>query len=218
MSPAGDGLVVFAAESLPLVVTCILGEDNAPLAGGVGGFDDVERPGRRNTIEFGSTPALTMSVPILFDGLAQRLSVEPSIAVLRALGAPPRGSPRGTRPPVVKVAGMVPHGNRRWVITDISEDDAIWSSGKRVRYFATVALTQWLPPDLVVVRSKKKQRTKQYTVRKGDTLASIAKRQMGAKTPKVLAKAIRELKAANKLRSSAQLKKLVGKKIKIPIT
>jgi len=77
-------------------------------------------------------------------------------------------------------------------------------------------LTQWLPPDLVVVRSKKKQRTKQYTVRKGDTLASIAKRQMGAKTPKVLAKAIRELKAANKLRSSAQLKKLVGKKIKVP--
>jgi LysM repeat protein len=208
--------VVFAIRNPPLVLPVKLGAESAKLSGGVGGWEDVERPGRESGTEWGGLPATTLPIPVLFDGLAKRRSIEAEIALLYFMGRPPVGAKRGTPPPVVKLAGMVPHYGRSWVINGIDEGDAIWNGTARIRLWATVTMRLYQPLDVVQVGAVKGSTpaTRSYTIKKGDTFARIAKNEMGARTSSAVAKGVAALKKLNKLRSDKDLKP--GKKLKIP--
>lgn len=216
-APAGH--VAFATAQPPLSVVCKLGAESATPGGGVGGWQALELPGREDATEWGSTPGRTLSVPILLDGFVARRSVEADIAALYEMGCPPEGAKRGTPPPVVRIGGMVPGTSREWVIQGIEEGAATWDGMRRIRLFATVALSEHKPPELVVVRRAKSSSTaasstRTYTVKRGDTLASIARDEMGANSASEIAKAVRALKEANKIRDPKSIKP--GDKLKIP--
>lgn len=212
--PAGPGTVSFTTPTNTVI--CKLGATSATLSGGVGGWQEVALPGRRAGIEWTSTPNLTLSIPILMDGLVGRISVEPMIAALSSMGAAAPGSPRSTRPPAVKVAGMVPHQDRQWVINDVAWGDAIWDGRVRIRQFATVALMAYEPLSVVKVAAKKAagSASTTYTVKRGDTLSSIARDKMGAKTSSAIVAAVSKLKSLNNIRDPKSIRP--GQKLKVP--
>lgn len=213
---AGPGEVAFAATNPAISVRCKLGAESATPAGGVGGWNSVDRPGREAGIEWAGLPAATLTIPILLDGLADRRSVESEIAAFYVLGAPLKGSPRGTTPPVLKVAGMVPHRGREWVLTGFDEGAAIWDGTKRIRLWATVTLTAYEPLDVIKITPKKKgtTATRIHVVKRGETLGGIARDLMGAKTATAIAKGIATLKKLNGIRDPKALK--VGQRLKVP--
>lgn len=217
-SNPGAGRVTFWLPGQPLRVTCKLGAESATPGGGVGGWEGLTLPGRDDAIEWGSTPGRTLSIPILIDGLEPRRSIESDIATLYTMGRPADGSPRGSTPPVVKVRGMVRGTDREWVINAIDEGAALWDGMHRVRLFATVNLMEFVPPELVVIRRRSKSGKAQsagtYTVKRGDTLGSIARDRMGRKTAASIAAGVRELKKLNNVRDAKSIRP--GQKLKIP--
>lgn len=212
---AGPGQVSFASSDPPLSLVCKLGEDAATPSGGAGGWETFDRPGRKQGQEWKGLPLRELSVPVLFDALQTRESVEPEVQTLRQM-ARPKDGPRGTLPPVLTLGGMVPHDNLRWVITDLQFGEQVWSGMYRTRVWVTVSLREWEPVDLVVVTAASAPlvAAKTYTIKKGDTLGDIARREMGARTSAEIEFDVAEIKKLNGIRDSKSLK--TGQKIKLP--
>lgn len=210
----GPGRVAFVTSIA--TIRCRLGAGPATPGGGVATWADVARPGRTSAAEFTGISNRTLSIPVLLDGLADRSSVESQVEAFEAIGRPPAGSPRGTLPPVIRVGGMVPHGDREWVLTAFDVTDSVWDGASRIRVWATVALSQYLPLDLVKVSKKSTAAasTRSYTAKRGETLGSIARDQMGAKTASAIAKGVATLKTLNQIRDPKSIK--AGMKIKVP--
>jgi len=218
---AGPGRVAFSTAQPRLRVVCKLGAESATPGGGVGGWQSLELAGRADAIEFGSTPGRTLSIPILLDGLTELRSVEADIEMLYLMGRPPERSPRGTLPPVVRVGGMVPGTGREWVIGSIDEGKELWDGRQmsRVQIWATVNLLEYALAEVVVIRrssasGKAAKSSGTYTVRRGDTLASIARDRMGASTATLIAAAVRALKELNKIRDPKSIRP--GDTLRIP--
>lgn len=213
---AAPGHVAFATDRPRITVTCRLGGRSATNAGGVGGWRDVERPGRGAAIEWSGTPALTLVIPVLLDGLADRRSVEAEISRVYELGRPPATAPRGTPPPVVRVGGMVPHGGRPWVLTGIDEGDAVWDDSRRVRWSATLTFTAHEPLDVVRVTPRKASApaTRIHVVRRGESLAGIAVKVMGARSSTEVTRDVVALLKLNGMRDPKALR--VGQRLKVP--
>lgn len=213
----GVGECVFVTTSPAITLRCRLGRTTAKLKGGVGGWKAVERPGRDDGLEWGSLPSRVLEIPLLLDGFAEGRTIDAEVNALYAMGRPPSGAPRGTPPPIIRVGGMVPHGDREWVLTDIAEDDAIWDGRHRLRLWCTVTLGVPGDLDLVKVTAKKASATpatRIYVVRAGDTLGTIARDQMGAKTSTAIAKGVAALKKLNGLRDAKAIRP--GTKLKVP--
>lgn len=213
----GAGECVFVTTSPAITLRCRLGRGTAKLKGGVGGWKAVERPGRDDGLEWGSLPSRVLEIPLLLDGFADKRPINAEVNALYAIGRPPPGAPRGTPPPTVRLGGMVPHGDREWVLTDISEDDAVWDGRHRIRLWCTVTLGVPGELDLVKVTAKKANAapaTRVYVVRAGDTLGSIARDQMGAKSSSAVAKGVAALKKLNGLRDAKAIR--TGTKLKVP--
>ena len=211
---AGPGQLAIWAPDLNSGLVIGLGEGTAVMSGGVGGWQGVEREGRSEYPSWNTLPARRLTVPILIDGLQINYNMEGVIWALEAMGRPPSGSPRGTPPPTLEVGGMVPGTDRRWVMSGLDWGAAVWRGLVRVRQYGSIEFMEASSVDLVTVRSKKAP-TRTYTVKKGDTLGSIARKRMGAKTKSQINKAIHRIKKANpKVRSSKSLK--AGMKIKLP--
>lgn len=213
----GPGECVFVTSRPALTLRCRLGNGTARTKGGVGGWRTVERPGRENGMEWGSLPVRELEIPLLLDGLVDRRTIDLELAALYAMGRPVTGAPRGTPPPVIRVGGMVPHADREWVLTEIAEGDAVWDGRHRIRLWLTVTLGEPGTLDLVKVTAKKstaKPATRDYVVRAGETLGSIARDQMDAKTSSAIAKAVATLKRVNGIRDAKALRP--GQKLKVP--
>lgn len=210
------GHVRFTAKRPRATVLCKLGKESATGDGGVGGWITHERPGRPEGIEWGGLPIRTLTIPILLDGLATRRSIEPQRAALDLIGRPPSGSSRGTPPPVLTVEGMVPHGDREWVLTGLDEGEAVWDGRHRIRLWATVTLTEHVALDTIKVTPRKKASpaTRTITVKRGQTLGVIARDVMGAKTATAIAKGVATIKKLNGIRDAKSVKP--GRKLKVP--
>jgi LysM repeat protein len=211
------GEVAFVTERPALILKCKLGATSATADGGVGGWEGVPRPGRENGIEWGSIPGRTLAIPILLDGLVERRPIEDEITALYTMGRPPEGSPRGTTPPVVRVSGMVPHGDREWVITKLDEGEAVWDGRHRIRLWLVVSLGEYQALELVTVTARKSTAapaTRRYTVKAGESLGTIARDEMGAKSASAIAKGVAELKKLNGIRDAKAVK--AGMKLKVP--
>lgn len=213
----GPGEVVFVTTRPAITLRCRLGATSAALKGGVGGWKAVERPGRDDGMEWGSLPSRTLEIPLLLDGFAERRTIDAEVNALYAMGRPPPGAPRGTPPPTIRVGGMVPHGGREWVLTDIAEGESIWDGRHRLRLW--VAVTLGVPGDLDLVKVTAKKAggtpaTRVYTVRSGDTLGSIARDKLGAKSASAVAQGVALLKKLNGLRDAKAIR--AGMKLKVP--
>jgi LysM repeat protein len=173
-------------------LTVAMGDGQARLTGGDGGWQIAKRWGLAPWTYWDSPEPYRQAIPILFggaDGGAGMDSQEARIGQLYSLMRSP-----GSRvpPPVVMISGTaVQRADIQWVVESIEQGDTRRRAGDGDRYLAamTVNLLQYTAGNVLVERSpsrraasKGKQGTtgsrgrKTYTVKQGDTLPKIAAR------------------------------------------
>jgi len=219
-----DGYVSISSTDPPFSIKLRLGPVPAQSSGGIGGWNSTERPQRKAASEWTGTPLESLVVQVLLDGLAGDSQVEEEIEFLKLL-ALPASSISGTKddePPVLTLAGMVPHGRKRWVLNDIEWDaeDVIWNDLRRVRQFAVLTFLEYSPARPIRVqrpaqKAKKASKTRTVVSKKNDTVASIVKRELRPKTGASLKSYISKVKKLNSIRSSKTALQQ-GRKIKLP--
>ncbi len=222
------GFVKFEA-SADMHVTVRVGDKAAVLSGGYGGWAEINRPRDDALIEWLGHSAMQLSIPIIFDGLRNMntpwgASIEHDIRLLEHLT---HINPGYNSPPRIWALGQViPFPDREWVINDIKwtgDDIRRPEDGERVRASADIVLFEYIEYDIINGRlssaarrkhakANNQVRTKQkkgkYTVKEGDTLRKIAKRELGS------ANKWHEIARVNHIRDGKALRR--GQKLKMP--
>lgn len=189
-SQAPPGSVTFFTTAPSLSVTVRMGNDEPKLSGGYGGWEVVPRPRRLGLTVWRGRNPFGLDIPILFDDFSGDGSVEQDISKLERMALPPKAL---EEPPVVRIRGPVPRSNLLWVIADITwgaSTSTVTASG-RVRQEATVHLLRYFAEDTVQLQTaaqksrdankpkKKSGGKKMLAVTAGDSLSSIAARELG---------------------------------------
>lgn len=171
----------------------LMGDTSPQLSGGTGGWAEVDRPKRTSLVEWQGRSPFRLVIPVLFDAYASNGAMEAGdrienrIAALEALATPlvqTDKDPLGP-PPVLRVAGAVPHNDLQWVVESIEWGASEWVVGagpveERVRQAATVSLIEYVPGPTFGIRAALPGRPVLYTTKKGDTLKLIAARRLHA--------------------------------------
>jgi hypothetical protein len=156
-----------------------------PTDSGYGGWTIVPREGQEGTVEYQGTEPPRWVLPVLVDGWADATSIQADWDAILAL-AQKRGS---QPPPQVWFAGTVPPGlsARAWLIEkpDIGQEQLIGGSSRLLR--GTLTLNLLAPTSTIDVASPIRQALAEGThkgvrtirARSGDTLVSIAARELG---------------------------------------
>jgi hypothetical protein len=167
---------VYCADP-PRSLVALLGPDPIKFTGGGGGWETVGRPRQTGmTIWSGNAP-YAVQLPLMLDDFASRGSVEDAVRMLNRIA---RGDD-DSEPGVVEVGG-VPLPADEWVIDALDWGDPIRAPRdlRLMRQPVTLALLEYVPPELVQVRRrslvKPRRKTKVVKVKKGDTPALIARR------------------------------------------
>lgn len=167
---------VYCADP-PRSLVALLGPDPIKLTGGAGGWDTVARPHQTGmTIWTGGAP-YALQLPLMLDALAAGGSVEGAARVLDRIA---RGDD-DSEPGIVEIGG-VPLPVDEWVIDGLDWGDPIRASADLhlVRQPVTLALLEYVPPELVQTRRRSlvrpRRKTRVVVVKKGDTPAAIARR------------------------------------------
>lgn len=178
-----------------LVLLVELGNTFPAITDGFGGWEVIDVPGKTGITHWRTRDPIQIPLELFFNDDDLTNSVEDAIATLEAFAG--RGSKRhGDEPAVLKVdtGGLMPFDwhqfpDTRWVINGIDystdPDEVIVNShGNRVRQTATVTLLEYiadarlasLSADVFLQRRVTKKR---YRVKQGDTLITIAAKQLG---------------------------------------
>lgn len=190
--------VRFHCDEPPTDLVALLGPERPDVSSGYGGWEEVERPRRPTVTTWRGQPARRLALSVLFDNFAGGESVEPEIRRLERMALPRPGG----QPPTVTVTalgGVIPpfYEGLPWVIDAISWGDALMNQhGNRTRQFVTVTLLQYVADELVQRSPAKARRAKQaratgstrnhsarskrVMLRAGDTLLSVAARELGS--------------------------------------
>jgi hypothetical protein len=197
--------ITLVSDSPSIRVTGIRGADPPTVTGGYGGWQKISRPRRKGLTAWQGIDPLEMRLPLLFDGYPDA-SVELPCGRLEQLAGIARTKVGNTsEPPILRVIGAVPARTPDWVVETLEWiDPVIWSEdGYRLRQGAVVTLLEYVADDRLLSMDAAEQarhdalaaaeqaarqagvggvppaHRKHYTVRQGDTLASIASEQLG---------------------------------------
>lgn len=134
VAPAGQGIVLD-----------LVGDDQ--LTGGDGRWNTVNRPRRRDALEWTGTNLFTYTLPLLLDGTEVSVGVDRSVeAACRQLLTWSAEPTKTTRQPVVLVATgpLKTPPTTRWVIGGLAWGGQIRGrDGRRVQQYVTVTLTEY---------------------------------------------------------------------------
>lgn len=189
--PPGPSMKVLLGEGVPKVD---LGDS---------GWAVVDRPKRYGFVEWRKADPRRLTVPVMFDGLAEDRSVESEVLYLYRLIGEIRGGVN-PMPAIVKLAGPLPLTFVQWAITAVElEEQEIRrpSDGHRVRTAGQLSFLQWVPGSVQFVSPAAAAQVRAatppppaassaaapvaappqrvYVVRKGDTLWRIAQTHLG---------------------------------------
>lgn len=163
-------------------VDIVLDEDAPVLSGGGGGWTTTDRWGRKSFTSWSGVQPYRLSLSGLFVAKYHGVEdVEPFCDELDAMYAP-RGDFNAPRH--VRISGATPGVALEWLMADLVWKPSLRTAAgaRRIAPFDLV-LMEFVDPDSVIRPTKRAQdasnRRRQYTVKSGDTLASIAKRQLG---------------------------------------
>ncbi len=131
----------------------LYGDDE--VSGGVGGWEVIERPRRKASVEWvGVRAPWTISLPLLTDGLdvlpGDNRSVEPKIDALISLA---QIAPGRDQPPVLTLSGpiRVRRPNMRWVIESFQWGPQVRrSDAARVQQEVTVTLLEYVEAEILL--------------------------------------------------------------------
>lgn len=203
--------ITLASASPPLSVTGLRGQTPPSPSGGFGGWTRVARPHRKALTQWDGIDPAGLTFSLIFDGSGEA-SVEADCLKLERLAQPPADR---VAPPVVRVQGGLPHTDLNWVIDTLTWDGSpsFGPEGNRQRQEVTITLLEYVPADTVQdaatqARSAATPVSKTYTVKKGDTLLSIAAARLGDYTRWTAIAALNGLRDPNRL--------TVGQKLKLP--
>jgi nucleoid-associated protein YgaU len=193
----------------------LISTSNPETTDGRGGWSEVARQRRPSVVEWLGTSTLKATLPLMLDAWAGGGTVASSLGVINAM-API--SP--TKEPIaVTVTGAWPiPSNIHWQIQSVTWGERVLRpDGQVARAEATLELVQDTRADVVIRTSPakasktkngktKKQAT--YTVKRGDTLSSIAAKKLGS------ASKWKTIATLNKIRDPNHLR--VGQVLKLP--
>jgi len=197
----------------------LLGDGEPKISEGYGGWDVIDRPKRVGATQWNGKPPFQMEVPLMFDGWADNNSIESVFRRFEEMALPVA---ERKPPPVLKVTGPIPWGGgNEWVITHIEPTGSLRrrSDGHRVRQSCTVTLRRYVEIERIgqkaASRARGKNKTKGktgkgrvYIVKKGDTLSSIAAKQLGD------ASRWREIARLNNIRDPRDIRP--GQRLRLP--
>lgn len=190
-----------------------------PRTGGGGGWSRVTRPRRVESMEWVGLTAKSYTFLLSFDGWPDRAgaearSVEGDIRRLFDMYEP---RDRGKPPPIVEFE-FGPVGRGQWVIDSIDAGDELRNEQlQRIRADFTVTVVEYNEGDVTFKSAAHRHNAKQgdggkqrtYKIKRGDTLASIASRELGNYKKW---KSIARLNDINHI----VMPRDIGKKIKLP--
>lgn len=203
--------VSIIADELNLQVVALL-DDDAESTSGYGGWEEIERVGRKPITAFRGSPTLKKTLPIILDGYMKR---EPVDELMRAIERMARSEDE-QEPPTVRLVGPVRHADRSWVLTEIDWGEVIRRSpdGAYLRQHAVLSFTEFVDAKTAISKpgkrpkGKKKSKARRHRVKKGETLRTIASKYLGSP------KRWKEIADLNGLRAPDRLK--VGMWLKLP--
>lgn len=204
-------------------IRCEIG-DGIPVLSGDGGWTTVKRPRRKSLTEWDGYDPIVLTLPVLFDRFREGGSVEYEVERLRRMMRVPQGPRR--EPAVVQVVSpAVPLPDLRYVIQSmVPTVELRRRDGARTRAAFDMTLIEYVAADVLVAVKKptpaatvaakppapgappKAART--YTVKRGDTLGSIAARLLGKSSR------YKEIAALNGIRDPNRIS--VGQVLKLP--
>lgn len=213
-----DRQVTITSVNPNLSVTAWLGLDPPQITAGYGGWETVSRPKRQSLTVWRGYNPFEMDLPILLEGWATGAdngsqSVEARISALERMGRPPKVL---DEPPLIRIAGFVPHADLAWVIQRITYGDTIRAeNGQRVRQHMTLGLLKYIEADRVQqgnarlsAQNKVQTRKGPHKVKKGETLQSIAAYEYHDATR------WKEIAVINNIRDPKSIK--VGQSLRLP--
>lgn len=215
--------VSLTSEDGELTFVARLGPDGADVTGG-GGWELIERQGRRPIVHWSGSEAPTMTLDLMLDKLMLGKSVEDDIRVIENMaGALVAGD---TEPPRLIVSGQaVPHSaekssTARWVIAQPPDwgDKLRRQDGNRVRQAVTLTLYLATEPNPLTQVSAVADQQPDYRVvgsKYEDTFASLAARELGNKALGTkLARLNRDFRSAYKHATAST--KTLGQPVRLP--
>ncbi|ADB50169.1 hypothetical protein [Conexibacter woesei] len=217
MRPLGREIILVSDETRR-IVRAHLDDGYSMSEGGYGGWEDEERPGQVSATVFRGTQSQRLTLRLILGGWPVQppwANCDRDMRTLDAFGRKPVGAPRGMRPPLLKIKGKVPAQQARWFVEDIQWGDVDVVRGVRVRAFATVVLREYVKVELVTIRSRARARTKLHEMRKGQTLADVARIRLGKKGNREVTEGVRQLLRLNGRHRG--WKPRTGDKVKYPV-
>lgn len=165
--------------------TFLLGEEPPKLTGGVGGWEAVTRPRQIAMTVWNGTDPYQLEVNVVLNGYTGAYegggsSQEPAIRTLLAAG---RGDDE-SEPSTWDIDGIPWIPASEWVLNAVEPGDMVIrrrSDFSRTRQDYVLTFLEHVPPEFVQLRAKARQgaksKTTLYTVKRGDTPASIARKR-----------------------------------------
>lgn len=201
-------------------VTALLGQTAPSVVDGRGGWAEVDRPRRPGAVEWVGTKPLKATLTLMLDGWARNKSVQSQIKAIEAMC--PANPTKEQTAVYVTGAWPIPPATP-WQIQTVTWDvDGMLRNpkGQIVRVEVSLELIELRVAEVVISRTspakrsgsktgksgREKQRT--VTVRRGDTLSSIAAKYLDS------ASRWKEIADENNLRSPNNLR--VGQKLRLP--
>lgn len=133
------------------------------IAGGVGGWESLDRPRNTAATAWVGTPAKTLELPLALDGReivpGVDFVIEGGCRHLEQWGLP---AGKAGEPPVLQVDGLVRVASEdRWVIQDLAWGAyVVDANGQRIYQAVTVTLLQYVRAELVASRAKRARKRK----------------------------------------------------------
>lgn len=185
------GIITLTAARPPRTQVHLLVTDPPQVSGGVGGWETVDRAGRRPARWWRARPEQTMTITGALDSrrpIVEDNTVEERLTQLLSLGRVRGGT---DEPSPVRVTGDARDPDSRagalWVVQNISLGERLFTrTGTLRRQLVTVDLVDFDAIDairpLVVKRTRAtaaRQARRTITSRQGDTLRGLAVRELG---------------------------------------
>lgn len=212
------GYFGITSQQPELRVVALFGDAPPTISGGYGGWGTVARPKRLSLTEWNGSDPFQLELPFILDKFAAQTSVEDLVLNLEKMALV---FPGYATPPLVDLEGPIPHTELTWVINAIAwGNKEINREGNIVRQFGTLSLMQFVPDELVTDKKKPsaaKPKWKWHTLKKGDTITTLAKKYCKKPVTKAkLAKFKSMLLKENKIRDPRR-PFLKLKKVKVPL-
>lgn len=217
-----SGFLHIVAPSVDVDVEILMGAGPATPVGGLGGWQQKERPDAKAMTEWTGQETVMQSIPLLLNGFMEGNSIQGQANDIIALG---RKTTDDEVPPVFRMFGPIHFGWLPWVLESVdwgeAEDQVIRDENTRLmRQEVTLHVAEYEGPDSI--RTKRIRHpfgtsagggtnfpTNIYIVHKGDTLAKIAAKVYGDRSR------WKEIGAKNGINDPNQELK-VGRELKLP--